>query len=454
MGRNVIARRNRLPSSISVIGLGKLGFPLAVCWASRGFHVVAVDTNSEILEALNKGRNPYPEPRLNNLLKKASRRISATNDHDYATTHSEVTFVIVPTPSEADGAFSTRFIEEALKPIANALRQKQSFHLITVTSTVLPGSMETIIKPLLERTSGKKCGTDFGLCYNPEFIALGDVVHGLLAPDLILIGESDNRSGVLLSRMYNRFCLNDPSVARMSFYNAELTKISLNVYVTMKITFANTLATMCERIPGGNVNVVSDALGLDSRIGRKYLGGGLSYGGPCFPRDNRAFSYVARQLGYQAKLSEAVDEVNRDQIKRVAQRAVDGLGGLSEPTVSVLGLTYKPNTNVVEESAALILAKLLHDGGAKVRVYDPLGAQNACRVLGDRVVYLSSAKECLKNGDLCVIATPCEEFRKLRPSDFTKNMKHAVILDCWRLLDLRKFVRYPGLKYLALGMNV
>ena len=451
MGRH---ERNRGPSSISVIGLGKLGFPFAVCWASRGFRVLGVDTNPQIVNALSEGRNPYHEPGLDKLLKKERGRICGTDDYAYATKHSDVTFIIVPTPSEADGSFSNRFVEDALKPIADSLREKDSFHLVTVTSTVLPGSMETNFKPLIEKISGKRCGTDFGLCYNPEFIALGDVVNGLLTPDFILIGESDTRSGSLLAKMYRRFCQNNPPISRMSLCNAELTKISLNVYVTMKMTFANTLAAICERIPGGNVDDVSNALGLDSRIGRKYLTGGLSYGGPCFPRDNRAYSYVTRQVGYQAKVSEVVDEVNKDQIDRVSQRVTDILGEPSASTISILGLTYKPKTNIIEESAALILVQSLLNRGAKVQVYDRLGMENARQILGDRAAYSPSAEECLKNADLCIIATPWEEFRNLKPSDFTNNMKHAVVLDCWRILDPSKFVGYPGLKYLAVGMNI
>lgn len=446
-------RKIVLPKSISVIGLGKLGLPLALCWASRGFHVIGVDSNLRILKLFRRGENPYAEPLVDALLRRFRKRIMFTDDTEHAIQNSDATFIVVPTPSEADGHFSTRYVEDALKPIGRALSSKTSFHLACVVSTILPGSMERVVKPQLERTSGKKCRIDFGLCYNPEFIALGDVVRGILTPDLVLIGESDPFSGKLLTKMYDRLCKNTPPIARMSFNNAELAKISLNVYVTMKISFANTLAALCENLQGGNADVVSNAIGLDSRIGHKYLRGGLSYGGPCFPRDNRAFAYVAKGMGQQAKISEAADETNKDTIERVAQLVMHNLTNIEDSWVSILGLTYKPNTDVVEESGSLQLAELLLSQGVHLQVYDPIGMPNAKKVVGNRLTFSKSTEDCLDSTDLCIIATPWDEFRDLKPEVFVKSMRRPVVLDCWRLLDQEKFARHSSVTYLALGIN-
>src|SRR5579872_1702809 len=233
----------------------------------------------------------------------------------------------------------------------------------------MPGSTGGTLLPALEAHSGKKCGLDFGLCYNPEFIALGSVIRDMLHPDMILIGESDPRSGALLEELYNGVCESNPRIQRMNYVNAELTKLSVNTYVTTKISYANMLAEICETLPGADVDVVTTAIGCDSRIGQKYLKGGLGYGGPCFPRDNVAFSALARANGAPALLAEATDALNKRQVPRLAALVMAHLpeGG----TAGVLGLSYKPNTEVVEESQGLALAKYLAEHDVAVAVYDP-----------------------------------------------------------------------------------
>ena len=443
----------KVPDTISVFGLGKLGLPFAVSWAARGFRVVCVDVRPEIIQAVSTGEVTGAEPPVGSMLKKAKSMIRVTENPVEAVEKSDVSFVIVPTPSDTIGGFSTRYIEEVLEPVGKTIREKDTFHLVAIVSTVLPGASDSILRPLLERLSGKVCGRDFGLCYNPEFIALGEVVRGLLKPDFVLIGESDAQSGNLLSGMYDRFCENRPPIVRMSLWNAELAKISLNVYVTMKISFANTLAALCEKIPGGDVDVISQAIGLDSRIGTKYLKGGLGYGGPCFPRDNRAFSHIAEKLGNHARLSRATDEINSEYATTLAGRILKSLHGIEKPQIAVLGLTYKPKTFVVEDSAAVNIAKSLVDNGALVKCYDPAGMDHAKRALGDRIQFASDVSSCLGGSDFCIIATPWQEFRNLSPSVFLGNMRHATVLDCWRVLDRSKFHAESKLRYLAVGVN-
>ncbi|HEX4919354.1 MAG TPA: nucleotide sugar dehydrogenase [Candidatus Bathyarchaeia archaeon] len=443
----------KTPTRMSVFGLGKLGLPFAVSWAYRGFRVIAADVNPDIVRSVKLGRVTDAEAPVGSMLTKAKSRITATCDLEEAVRGSDASFIIVPTPSNEKGGYSTSYVEQVLEPIGRVLHDKSSFHLVVVVSTVLPGSTETIFKPILERLSGKICGKDFGLCYNPEFIALGEVVSGLLKPDVVLVGESDPQSGAILERMYRRFCSNHPPVERMSLWNAELAKISVNVYVTMKISFANTLASLCEQIPGGDIDIVSHAVGQDSRIGSKYLKGGLGYGGPCFPRDNRAFSCIAEQLGNRARLSKATDEINQDHSHGLSTRILASLKEIENPHVAILGLTYKPNTFVVEESAAMNIAKHLIDGGASVKCYDPAGMDPAKRTMGDHIEFASTARKCLENADFCLIATPWKEFRNLPPRLFLETMRHPTVLDCWRILDRAKFDSEPKLKYLAVGVH-
>ena len=279
---------------LSIIGLGKLGAPMAAVMAHKGHVVVGVDVNADYVAAIQQGHAPLKETGLEEMIQANRERLSATVNYEEAVLGTDATFIIVPTPSDPDGTFSLRNVMIAAEKIGAALRKKQGWHLVVLSSTVMPGSTGGKLLPALEAHSGKKCGEGFGLCYNPEFIALGSVIRDMLNPDMILIGESDERSGEILEKLYTGVCDSNPHIRRMNHVNAELTKISVNTFVTTKISYANMLAQVCETLPGADVDVVTSAIGCDSRIGQKYLKGALGYGGPCFPRDNLAFSALAR----------------------------------------------------------------------------------------------------------------------------------------------------------------
>jgi UDPglucose 6-dehydrogenase len=436
-------------SVISVIGLGKLGMPLAACLASKGFEVIGADSDPQKVQAVNEGRTPVFEPELPELIEKHKQRLSATEDIGSAVLASEVSFIVVPTPSDPNGGFSLRFVLPACEMVGRALRSKETFHLVVLTSTVMPGSTGKEIRQSLETHSGKQCGVDFGLCYNPEFVALGSVITNMLNPDFILIGESDDRSGDSLANLYHKLCVHNPPIARMDFINAELTKLAVNAFVTTKISYANMLAQVCENLPGADVDVVTSALGFDSRIGRKYLKGAIGYGGPCFPRDNLAFAQLARQIGAGATLAEATDDFNRRQVVRLGEIVMSRLhdGG----KVGILGVSYKPNTNVVDESQGLELARYLLSRGVPVTVYDPAGMDNARLVLGPGAVFATSAPECTRESDVVVITTPWEEFRSLSPRDLNHTNGGPTIVDCWRILPRDQFE--PCAEYIAVGIG-
>src|ERR1700683_3391894 len=241
--------------SISVIGLGKLGSPMSACVAARGFHVTSVDVDAQKVESINQGFAPVLEPGLAELLKESEGRLSATTDIDAAIRRSDATFIIVNTPSEAGGGFSLRYVLPTMEAIGKTLRTKKGFHLVVLTSTVMPGSTGGDVKDTLERASGKTCGIHFGLCYSPEFIALGSVIHDFYFPDFLLIGESDKHSGEILTEIYKQTCKNTPFVARMNFINAEITKLAVNTYITTKISYANMIARLCERLPEADASV-------------------------------------------------------------------------------------------------------------------------------------------------------------------------------------------------------
>jgi len=414
---------------VSVVGLGKLGACVAACFAHKGFSVLGVDVVPQTLEAVNAGRAPVLEPGLDEMLAGCTANLRATPSYAEAIAGSDATLIVVPTPSEEHGGFSLRFAIEAAREIGRALRDKSSYHLVVLTSTVLPGSTDYGIKPILEAESGKRCGEDFGLCYSPEFIALGSVIRDFLRPDFLLIGESDQRAGDELEALYREVVDNQPPVARMNFVNAELAKISVNTYVTMKISFANMLATLCEQMPGADVDQVTGALGLDSRIGPRYLKGAVGYGGPCFPRDNQALAYLARQLGHPAAFAEATDIYNRRLLDGMVEKVKEHLppGG----TAAILGLSYKPDTNVVDESQGLLLAGRLAAEGVRVVVYDPVAMASAEKVLGAKVAYAASLADALAVADLVAITLPDKAYAGI---DAASLPKRPVVVDAWRLL--------------------
>ena len=435
-------------TSVSIVGLGKLGACMAACIAAKGHSVVGVDCNRSTIQLVNSGQPPVFEPSLAEKMREAGSRLSATEDYTHAILESEATFVVVPTPSEDHGGFSLRYVEEAMQEIGRALKQKSEYHLVVLTSTVLPGSCEYSVLPLLEDAAGKRCGRDFGFCYHPEFIALGSVIRDFLNPDFVLIGEFDAPSGERLAALYDQVCENRPPVVRLGVINAELAKVAVNTFVTMKITFANMLAALCEELPGGDVDEVVRAIGLDTRIGSRYLKGALGYGGPCFPRDNLALAYLARKVGQRALLAEATDQYNEAIMHRLAERIA---AAATQEPVAVLGLAYKPDTTVIEESQGLKLARLLAAKGLDVLVYDALALENARSTLGDAVRYAVSVEECVQQAGLLVVTTPDKQFARLH-TEQSPLRPGQTVFDAWRLLR-SQFDTNGEVTYLPLGVG-
>jgi UDPglucose 6-dehydrogenase len=420
------------PVRLSVVGLGKLGAPMAAVFAARGFEVVGLDLNASYVEALNAGLPPVDEPQLGEFIRSARPRLRATRYYADAIGASDVTFVIVPTPSQADHFFTNEYVAEAIRQIGAALRQKRGDHLVVVTSTVMPGSTGGVIREALESSSGRVVGRDVGLCYSPEFIALGSVIHDLLHPDMVLIGECDEVYGARLERIYRATVQSDARVHRMNFVNAEICKIAVNTFVTTKISYANMLADLCDRLEGADVDAITCALGADSRIGAKYLKGGVAYGGPCFPRDNKAFAAFARSLGAPCDIAEATDRINDLQVHRL----LGAVGAVARPgdRVALLGLSYKLHTSVVEQSQGMALGRLLVDEGYTVVLADPLAAEPAAAALGPLVEVAADFHAAIASADAAVITTPWPDIAKVASEAFARPTGPLPVIDPWGLL--------------------
>jgi len=447
-------RRNKkivLPK-LAIVGLGKLGVCPAVCFASKGYKVVGCDINQRTVDLINQGKAPVVEPRLQEFIDKSKNNLKATTDPKEVIKNSEITFLIVPTPSKKDHSFSDEYLKTALKPLAVALRNKKNYHLFVITSTVSPGTTKKTLIPLIEKYSGKRLNKGFGVCYNPEFIALGDVINGILKPDFVLIGESDKRAGDILEKIYKKVCENKPYIARMSIISAEIAKISLNVYVTMKISFANTLGRICEKINGAEIDKITKALGADKRISPYFLKAGLSYGGPCFPRDNRAFYVFAKNHGVEAELAKSTDRLNKVHARHIAEKILKVVKKSKEKSISVLGLAYKVNTPEIEESPAIEIIKQIFskNNGIKISVYDHLAMENTRKIFGDKIHYAQSIEHCLGQSSLWIIVQSHPEYLKIHQlhKKHIKNKK-ITIIDSWRHLEPQKL--HKKVHYLRVG---
>jgi UDPglucose 6-dehydrogenase len=433
---------------VVVAGLGKLGLPMAAVFAQSGHDVVGVDPMQPVVDALNEGRVLIDEPGLPEMIAANSERISATTSYAEAIPGADITFIIVPTPSGDDGAFINDYVVNALREIGQALRENPQPHLVAVTSTVMPGATSAVLAPAFEQALGRSLGDGVALCYSPEFIALGSVVRDLQSPDFVLIGADDKAAGRRLADFYLGIGGGrDVPVQVMNWVNAELAKISVNSFVTMKITYANMLASICEGLPGGDVDEVTRAIGLDSRIGPRYLKGGPPFGGPCFPRDNRALGVAAEAVGAPWDLAAATDRMNDGLAERIADQvaAVTASGD----TVAVLGLAYKDNTPVVEESAGAKVAAALVDRGRVVVVHDPIADASHSAIL--RKVTYRQADDLLSavtGASALVIVGDDPVYDSIPGLPLSDGV---TVVDCWRRLAT---VSWPaGVAYHPLGLR-
>ena len=439
---------------VSVVGLGYVGLTFSACLASRGFEVYGVDIDEEKRRLISEGRPPIYEEGLEPLLRRAisEKLLRITGDFGEAVLGSDVTFICVGTPSRPDGSVDLSQVKNASRMIGEALRDKEGYHLVVVRSTVPPGTTEEVVKECLESSSGKRVGEDIGLCFNPEFLSEGKAVEGTMNPSRIVIGAVDERSGKLLLELYRGFHSDRlPPILVTSPINAELIKYASNAFLAMKISFANMFSRLCGRLEGADVAVVMRGIGMDPRIGGAFLRAGLGWGGSCFPKDTRGILSFAKSLGVELKLVEAAIEVNEEQIDYAVELAEGLAGGLEGKLVAVLGLAFKPGTDDVRESRAIKLIEKLLARGAEVRAHDPKALRNARRILGDRIAYAESVEDCLKDAELCILATEWPEYARITAADLLRLMRDPAILDCRRLYDPEKF---KGVKFAAIGLGL
>ncbi len=424
---------------ISVIGTGYVGLVTGAVFADFGHTVWCVDIDKAKIAALERGEMPFYEPGLKELVKRNhdQKRLFFTTDYQTAIPKSKAVFISVGTPA-LNGHPNLTYLESAIKQTAEHLKR---YTLIVIKSTV-PVGIEKKLQDLI--TSHTNAKFEFASC--PEFLKEGSAVEDAINPDRIVIGTNSKIAQKLLLDIYKPF---PGERLTCDLPSAQLIKYTSNALLATKISFANAIANISELL-NADAEVVLKGTGLDKRIGQYFLKPGVGYGGSCFPKDLSAFVSITKDLGYQFKLLEAVEEINNHQIDLFVDKVSQQIGDLTKKTLAVLGLAFKPNTDDIREAPSLKIINKLLAKGAKIKAYDPLAAETAKKVLGDSITYSNSPYEAAKNADALLIVTEWNEFQELDLKKIKQSMKKAVIIDGRNIYNPEK-TRALGFRYVGIG---
>jgi len=422
---------------IAVLGMGYVGLASGMAYAKHGFKTTCTTTTPAKAENLNKGIPPFYEPDLEGLVKEAVEKgmLSGNTDNIETIKESDITFICVGTPSLPDGSADL-----------SALKNKDEYHVVVTKSTIVPGTTENLVLPILEKYSGKKVGKDFGLCMNPEFLRQGQAVHDSLEPDRIILGQYDKKSGDFLEHIYKDYGC--PKM-RCEIKTAEIIKYAANSLLATKITFANEFSRICEKF---NIDVyeVMKGVGLDFRINPMFLNAGCGFGGSCFPKDVNAILAVSKKIGVKTPLLDAVLHTNDLQPMHFVNIIKDTVGDLKGKTVAFLGLSFKPDTDDTRATRALPIIKKLYKEGAHVKAYDPKAYYKFKPLTDLPIDYMDTWEDALKDADFAVVQSDWQEIRDIKPEDFKKLLKKPIVIDGRRSYNPEELIK-KGITYRAIG---
>ena len=433
--------------NICVVGSGYVGLVTGACLADFGMHVVGVDKDAAKVEALSQGKVPIYEPGLDTLVQKNMDewRLRFSTDLPPAIEEAQAIFIAVGTPPKSDGSADLTFIRDVAASIS---RHLNGYKVIVPTSTVPIGTGK-MIESIISR--GGKTQHKFAVVSNPEFLREGSAIDDFMHPDRVVIGSRDQRAIELMLDVYSPLAAANVPFVITDVESAELIKYASNGFLATKISFINEVAELCEAL-GANVEVVSRGMGLDSRIGPKFLDPGPGFGGSCFPKDTRAVAQIARDQGLAFRIIEAVLDVNDATKARMVTKIERALGTIAGRTIAVLGLSFKPNTDDIRESPALPIVQGLLDGGAAVRAFDP-EAMPACRPLFPAVCFCDNAYEAARGADALVICTEWNQFRKLELDRLHALLRRPLVVDLRNLYAPEKMAA-ASFEYISIGRPV
>ena len=431
---------------LCIIGSGYVGLVSGACFAEVGHHVVCVDNDQRKVDMLQAGKIPIYEPGLEDLLHRnvAAKRLRFTHSIEDGVDHSQVVFIAVPTPPQVDGSVDLTYIERVAREIAGVLKEGQ--YRVVVDKSTVPVKTGEKVEATIKRYNKS---ADFDVVSNPEFLREGCAVPDLMNPDRIVIGSANDRATDLMKRVYEPF---HAPILVTDVNSAELIKHAANSFLSLKISYINAVAAICEA-SGADVEMVADGIGMDKRIGRNFLNAGIGYGGSCFPKDVKAFIAIARQLGTPFTLLEEVERINADQLHRFIAKVRESLWVLKDKKIAVWGMTFKPDTDDVRNSVAIELINRLVAEGAQVTAYDPKGAEKAVDwklVDPAKVKLAATPAEAADGAEALLIATEWKEFANQDFADVKKRMHTPLVFDGRNLFN-PETMRELGFTYHAMG---
>ena len=416
---------------IVVAGTGYVGLVTGVCLSEVGHSVTCVDVDENKIKTLNEGKSPIFEPDLEELMKKNKEKLTFTLDSKKAYEEADVIFVGVGTPEKKDGSANLKYVYEVAKEIAENVKKDV---IVVIKSTVPIGTNKKIEKYL---NSNLKNKVRIEVVSNPEFLSQGTAVRDTLHAQRIVIGVNSKFAEKVMKEVYDGF--GQPYVIT-DRESAEMIKYASNDFLALKISYMNEIANLCE-IVGANIQDVAKGMGMDTRIGNKFLNAGIGYGGSCFPKDTKALSWLANFNDYELKTIKAAIEVNSNQKLKLIKKArkyYDDFEGLN---IAVLGLTFKPNTDDLREAPSLYNIPILLDEGANIKAYDPVGEKNFKKIYPKEIIYCNNVEETLKNADICFIFTEWDEIKNIELGRYNELMKTPIVLDgrnCYDLNEVKK----------------
>ncbi len=431
---------------ICVVGAGYVGLATAVMFGKLGHEVSIAEVDPARVKSVNSGKAPFYEPPLEAELAKLVKAgaLKATTDTKSSVRDAKFVFICVQTPPLPSGRIDIRPVKKASRDVAKGLKTSSDHKIVVMKSTVVPGTTDSVVRPLLETGSGKTAGAGFGMCMNPEFLQEGSALKDSMEPSRVVVGSLDRNSGDLLMRLYSPI---KSEKIRTDLRTAEMIKYASNVFLATKISYANEIADICVRI-GIDSDVVLKAAGMDPRIGSLFLKPGLGFGGSCLPKDVKALKDRAKAEGYSPKLLAALVTINDRQPSEAIWLLEREIGPLNGRRVAVLGLSFKGGVDDIRETRAVPLITGLLAKGARVVAFDPMAMPSFIKVM-PTIEYSSSAKECLRGADGCIVQADWKEFKSLGKKEFS-GMRSAVVVDGRRFLDPAKVER-AGAKYLGIG---
>ena len=426
---------------LTIIGTGYVGLVTGACFAHVGHHVTCVDNDVAKVKVLQEGGIPIYEPGLEELVKKnvASGRLTFSSSTTEGVEKSDVVFIAVPTPPLQDGSVDLSFIEKVAREIAGAMNG----YKIVVDKSTVPVKTGDKVAETIKRYC--KTRVDFDVVSNPEFLREGFAVADLLKPDRVVIGVRSERPVAAMKEIYAPF--NAPIIVT-DINSAELIKHASNSFLALKISYINAISVLCEAT-GANVQEVANGMGMDARIGRRFLDASLGFGGSCFPKDLSAFIKIAEQVGYDFGLLKEVQAINAQQMDRFVKKINDTLWVLKDKTIGVLGLAFKQNTDDIRMSPAIELCHRLQKEGARLRVHDPKAMEKARAVLQD-VTFVEDMNQVAESCDALVVATEWDEFKKLDLERARRALSHPILFDGRNLFDAAE-MEHLGFIYKSIG---